>query len=89
MGQSYSYMSKAEFNLKEKGEDAFRDLLISAREFYHIYEDNSKLGFNIEVANPKNTWFLSTPDKSIYLIQQEEHKEHMLLVLCKLWNCQK
>ena len=54
---------KAEFNLKEKGEDAFRDLLISAREFYHIYEDNSKLGFNIEVANPKNTWFLSTPDK--------------------------
>ena len=38
---------KADFNLKEKSEDAFRDLLISAREFYHIYEDNSKLGFNI------------------------------------------
>jgi hypothetical protein len=54
---------KADFNLKEKSEDAFRDLLISAREFYHIYEDNSKLGFNIEVANPKNTWFLTTPDK--------------------------
>jgi len=54
---------KAEFNIKEKSEDAFRDLLISAREFYHIYEDNSKLGFNIEVANPKNTWFLSTPDR--------------------------
>jgi hypothetical protein len=54
---------KAEFNLKEKSEDAFRDLLISAREFYHIYEDNSKVGFNIEVANPKNTWFLSTPDR--------------------------
>ena len=54
---------KAEFNLKEKSEDAFRDMLISAREFYHIYEDNSKLGFNIEVANPKNTWFLSTPDR--------------------------
>lgn len=54
---------KAEFNLKEKSEDAFRDLLISAREFYHIYEDNSKLGFNIEVANPKNTWFLTTPDR--------------------------
>lgn len=54
---------KAEFNLKEKSEDAFRDLLISAREFYHIYEDNSKLGFNIEVVNPKNTWFLTTPDK--------------------------
>ena len=54
---------KAEFNLKEKSEDAFRDLLISARQFYHIYEDNSKLGFNVEVANPKNTWFLSTPDR--------------------------
>jgi hypothetical protein len=55
--------NKAEFNIKEKSEDAFRDMLISAREFYHIYEDNSKLGFNIEVANPKNTWFLSTPDR--------------------------
>jgi hypothetical protein len=54
---------KVEFNLKEKGEDSFRDLLISAREFFHIYEDNSKLGFNIEVANPKNTWFLTTPDR--------------------------
>ena len=54
---------KAEFNLKEKSEDAFRDMLISAREFYHIYEDNSKLGYNIEVANPKNTWFLTTPDR--------------------------
>ena len=54
---------KAEFVLKEKSEDAFRDMLISAREFYHIYEDNSKLGFNVEVANPKNTWFLTTPDR--------------------------
>lgn len=54
---------KADFNLKEKSEDAFRDMLISAREFYHIYEDNSKLGFNVEVANPKNTWFLTTPDR--------------------------
>jgi hypothetical protein len=54
---------KAEFNLKEKSEDAFRDLLISAREFYHIYEDNSKLGFNIQTENPKNTWFLTTPDR--------------------------
>jgi hypothetical protein len=54
---------KAEFNLKEQSEDAFRDMLISAREFYHIYEDNSKTGFNVEVANPKNTWFLTTPDR--------------------------
>jgi hypothetical protein len=54
---------KAEFNMKEKSEDAFRDMLISGREFYHIYEDNSKLGFNVEVANPKNVWFLTTPDR--------------------------
>ena len=54
---------KAEFNIKEKGEDMFRDLSISAREFAHIYEDNSKTGFNVEVANPKNTWFLTTPDR--------------------------
>jgi hypothetical protein len=54
---------KVEFNIKEKSEDAFRDMLISAREFYHIYEDNSKLGFNIEVLNPKNVWYLITPDK--------------------------
>jgi hypothetical protein len=55
--------NKADFVLKEKSEDAFRDMLISAREYYHIYEDNSKLGFNVEVANPKNTWFLTTPDR--------------------------
>jgi len=54
---------KADYNMKEKSEDAFRDMLISAREYYHIYEDNSKTGFNIEVANPKNVWFLTTPDR--------------------------
>ncbi len=54
---------KVEFNIKEKSEDAFRDMLISAREFYHIYEDNSKLGFGMEVLNPKNVWYLITPDK--------------------------
>lgn len=54
---------KAEFNIKEKSEDAYRDMLISAREYYHIYEDNSKTGFNVEVANPKNTWFLTIPDR--------------------------
>ncbi len=54
---------KADFNMKEKSEDAFRDMMITAREYYHIYEDNSKLGFNIEVSNPKNTWYLTTPDK--------------------------
>lgn len=54
--------AKAEFNLKEKSEDAFRDLLISNHQYYHIYADNSKLGYNIQVENPKNVWQLSTPD---------------------------
>lgn len=54
---------KAEYNLKEKSEDAFRDMLISGREYYHIYEDNSKTGFNIQTENPKNVWWLSTPDR--------------------------
>lgn len=54
---------KAEFNLKEKSEDTFRDLCIANQEYYGIYEDNSKLGFNIVVENPKNVWKLTTPDK--------------------------
>lgn len=54
---------KMEFNMKEKSEDALRDLLISAREFYHLYADNSRLGFNVEVVNPKNAWFLTLPDR--------------------------
>lgn len=54
---------KADFNIKEMSEEAFRDLCISAREYYHIYEDNSKLGYNITVENPKNVWFLTTPDR--------------------------
>ena len=55
--------AKMEFNIKEKSEDTFRDLNISSREFYHLYEDNSKLGFNVNVENPKNVWFLTTPDR--------------------------
>lgn len=54
---------KAGFNLKEKSEEAFRDLCISTRQYYHIFEDNSKIGFNIKVENPKNIWKLTTPDK--------------------------
>lgn len=54
---------KIRFNIKEKSEDAFRDLLITSREFYHIFEDRSSLGFNVEVVNPKNVWYLTTPDK--------------------------
>jgi len=53
---------KAAFNVKDKSEDAFRDLLVCAREYFHVFEDNSKLGFNTRVENPKNVWMKSTPD---------------------------
>ena len=54
---------KVEFNLKEISEDCFRDLLLSNREFYHIYEKNTKTGFAVENLNPKNAWYLTLPDK--------------------------
>lgn len=54
---------KVEFNMKELSEEGFRDLLIAAREFYHVYEDNSKTGFNIEVVNPRNEWHVFLADK--------------------------
>lgn len=54
---------KMELNLKEKSEEAFRDLLVCSRQFYQIIENNSKLGFDARVINPKNVWYLTTPDK--------------------------
>lgn len=54
---------KIDFSMKELSEEGMRDLLISSREYFHIYEDNSKLGFNIEVWNPKNVSILTTPNK--------------------------
>ncbi|SEW21419.1 hypothetical protein SAMN05428988_3208 [Chitinophaga sp. YR573] len=55
---------KAEFNIKEKSEEAFRDLLICSNEYYHIYETGANsLGFSVETANPKKVWELSVGDK--------------------------
>lgn len=64
---------KMEFNTKEQSEDAFRDLLVSARERFLIYEDNSKRGFNSKVVNPKNYWDLGTPDMK-YTSQASGHQ---------------
>lgn len=55
--------AKVMFNMKEKSEEGIRDLLIANQEHYHIYEDNSKLGFSVDVCNPKNVWKLKTKDK--------------------------
>lgn len=55
---------KVQLNLKEKSEDAFRDLLISGREYLHVFETNSNtIGLDVECVNPKNLWYLTTPDK--------------------------
>lgn len=54
---------KADFGMKEKSEEAFRDMCISAREYYHVYEDNSKTGYHVVAENPKNVWALTTPDR--------------------------
>lgn len=54
---------KMELNIKEISEDCFRDFLISARECYHIFENNGKLGLGLENVNPKNLWYLTLPDK--------------------------
>lgn len=63
---------KVELNTKEQSEDAFRDLLISSREYLHVIEDNSKRGFTGEVENPKNVWRLGTPD-SKYMSRASGH----------------
>lgn len=54
---------KAELGMKDKGEDAFRDLLIASREFFHIYENNSKRGFDVKVANTKNVIHSTSNDR--------------------------
>lgn len=56
-------LMKIRFNLKEKSEDAFRDLLVSAQQYFHIYEDTSQFGFNVEVLNPRNVWKLMRMDE--------------------------
>lgn len=54
---------KIGFGIREKSQDSFRDLLVTSREYFHIYTDKSKIGFNVEVTNPKNAWFLTIPDE--------------------------
>ena len=54
---------KVEFNVKEMFENGFRDLLICNREFFHNFETRDKTGFKAEKINPKNVWWLTTPDK--------------------------
>lgn len=54
---------RREFDMKEKSEEAFRDLLVVNDEYFHLYEDKSKVGFAVDVANKLNVWGLKTPNK--------------------------
>lgn len=54
---------KMQFNTKMLGEDGFDDLIKTGRIRYHIYEDGSDLGFNVENVNPKNVFVLKHKDK--------------------------
>lgn len=54
---------KIDFNMKEQSEEGFSDLLKVSREFFHIKEDNSELGFTVKCENPKKVGGLHVQDK--------------------------
>ena len=47
------------FDFRHKSFLAFRDLLVTGREYHHFYPDNSRLGFTYKVENPANVWTLN------------------------------
>ena len=47
------------FDFRHKSFLAFRDLLVTGREYHHFYPDNSRLGFTYRVENPANVWTLN------------------------------
>jgi hypothetical protein len=53
----------AEFNIKELSEEAFMDLWLTGEQYYEIYEDTSKIGFNIRQVPAKNVWDLASRNK--------------------------
>ncbi len=69
---------KVQFNIKEKSESTFSDLLKSGRERYHIYEDKSPTGFNVEDVNPVNCFRLNNPDKKY---TRDDHASGIIEVL--------
>jgi len=50
---------KQHFDFRHKSFLAFRDLLVTGREYHHFYPDNSRLGFTYRVENPANVWTLN------------------------------
>jgi len=50
------------FNTAEKSEEAFKDLLVTSKEFHHFEMNESPLGFEYEVLNPRTVWYLGHPN---------------------------
>lgn len=61
------------FNIQEKSEEAYEDLLVAGREWHHVRPNKSKLGLSYEVENPMHVWYLAEPhvkftDSKVYAI---------------------
>lgn len=50
---------KHHFDFRHQSFMAFRDLLVTGRQYHHFYPDNSRLGFTYRVENPANVWTLN------------------------------
>lgn len=50
---------RSHFDFKNTSTLAFKDFLITGRQFHHFYPDNSKVGLSYKVENPSNVWFLA------------------------------
>lgn len=50
---------KTHFNFKHTSTLAFRDFIVTGKEFHHFFPDNSKLGFQYKVENPVNVWYIA------------------------------
>lgn len=54
---------KIQFKFQELSAEAMKYLLLSAKEYYEIVEDNSDTGFRVITRNPKEVWKLKDPNK--------------------------
>ena len=61
-GSKVLSMCKDYFNTSEKSEEGFKDLMVCSKEFHHFELNESKLGFNYEVLNPRVVWYLGHPN---------------------------
>ena len=77
---------KAEFNLKEKSEDAFRDMLFLLENFTIYMKTTRNLVSTSKWLTQRTLGFLLLLIESGFQILQGELREPMLLVQYKLWS---